>query len=55
MSTMKNEAALKKEVVKYSALLYDRGLTSSTAGNISARTPRAKYSWITPEAALKRS
>jgi len=52
---MKNEAALKKEVVKYSALLYDRGLISSTVGNISARTPRAKHSWITPEATTKQS
>jgi L-fuculose-phosphate aldolase len=51
---LSQDERLKQEIVKTTALLYDRGLITAVGGNVSARTAGAKEFWITPSNLFKK-
>jgi len=49
----KNELALKEEIAKMMALLYQKNLVTPTGGNVSARLRGSNHFWITPSGRFK--
>jgi len=48
-----SEKEIKDEIIRFSKVLYEKGLITALGGNISARLPRAGEFWITPSQVFK--